>query len=234
MSMTRCLVLALSLWPATVPAQVAATTPPPIPRRGVRWIAPIVAEADATMQAAMAQVGPAMARAHADMERAHAEFGPAMARAQADKIRAQAAMAGGPWTGAVVGGLGFASTEDEDYVRTPPLPWAQRDPADQLYRDARLAPNRGRYASAAGLFEQIYAKYPRSTYAGDAYYWQAYALSKRDNDESLKRAIEVLRLQRTKAPNAGTRRDADELMTRIEGRLAMGGNEEAAARISAK
>jgi HEAT repeat protein len=165
--------------------------------------------------------------------RAHAQIGPAMARAQADMVRAQAALAGAPWSGVVAWGPGWASTWDEDYDRTPPLPWAQGDPADQLYRDARRALNRSRYDSAAGLFEQIYTKYPKSTYAGDAYYWQAYALSKRDNDVSLKRAIEVLRLQKSKAPNASTRRDADELRTRIEGRLAMGGNADAAERIAA-
>src|ERR1041385_3406518 len=221
MSMTRCLVLALALWPGAARAPGAATTPP-IPRTGVRWIAPILAEADARMQTAMAQAGPAMARAHADLLRAHAQIGPAMARAQAGMIRAQAALAGTQWSGGFVRGHGFASTEDEEYDRTPPLPWAQQDPADQTYRDARLALNRGTYARAADLF------------AGDAYYWQAYALSKRDDDKSLKRAIEVLRRQKSKAPNASTRRDADELMTRIEGRLAMGGDEAAAAQISAK
>ncbi|PYP42244.1 MAG: hypothetical protein DMD43_03590 [Gemmatimonadetes bacterium] len=236
MSIARCLVLALSAWPAAAPAQVAATTVPRLWRLDLQWIAPLIAEADARAQVAIAQAGPAMARAQADVMRAHAQIAPAMARAQADMIRAQAALAGGPWAGAFVRGEGhgFASTESEGYDRTPPLPWAQQDPADQIYRDARLALNRGRYARAADLFAQIYAKHPRSSYAGDAYYWQAYALSKRDSDESLKRAIEVLRLQKSRAPNASTRRDADELMTRIEGRLAMGGDAVAAAQISAK
>src|SRR5436309_8862555 len=154
MSMTRCLVLALSAWPAAAPAQVATTAVPRLWRPDLQWIAPVLAEADARAQVAIAQAGPAIARAQADVLRAHAQIAPAMARAQADMIRAQAALAGGPWAGAFVrgGGHGFASTEEEEYDRTPPLPWAQQDPADQTYRDPRLAPNRGRYASAADLF----------------------------------------------------------------------------------
>ncbi|NOT07855.1 MAG: hypothetical protein HOP28_06580 [Gemmatimonadales bacterium] len=114
----------------------------------------------------------------------------------------------------------------------PPAPWVQQDPADRLYADARAALNRGRNADAATLFADVYRKYPRSAYAADAYYWQAYALSKRGGGESLRQALEVLTLQKEKAPNASTRRDADNLYTRIEGELARRGDADAAGNIA--
>jgi HEAT repeat protein len=129
---------------------------------------------------------------------------------------------------------GFGSTFAlaDDYDRIPPESWAQQDPADQFYRDARRELNRGRYATAADLFANIYTKYPRSTYAGDAYYWQAYALSTRDSDEARRKALEILKRQREKAPNASTRSDADALTARIQGELARSGDPSAVAAIA--
>ncbi|HEX7023449.1 MAG TPA: HEAT repeat domain-containing protein [Gemmatimonadales bacterium] len=116
----------------------------------------------------------------------------------------------------------------------PPEAWAGQDPADQLYREAREELNRGRYVRAAEIFAQIYTRHPRSAYAGDAYYWQAYALSKRATDESLHQALDVLKLQRTRARGASTRRDADQLAIRVCGELARRGDAECAAEITSK
>jgi TolA-binding protein len=129
------------------------------------------------------------------------------------------------------GSFGFAWSEHE-IAESPPAPWAQQDPADQIYRNARQELNRGRYATAADLFASIYTRHPRSTYAGDAYYWQAYALSRRDNDESLRQALKVLEAQKQKARGASTRRDAEQLRIRICGELARRGDSECAAEIA--
>ncbi|HEV8358567.1 MAG TPA: HEAT repeat domain-containing protein, partial [Gemmatimonadales bacterium] len=248
MSIARYILIALSAWPAALPAQAVRASTPWVRPPDLSWIAPMVAAADARAKIALAQAGPivaeanarariamtqaapVMARAQAEMVRAQARMGPEMARAQADMMRAQAALAGAPWSDGFAWRHGPATTEG--YHRTPPLPWAQQDPADRLYRDARRDLNDGRFDRAAESFAAIYTKYPRSTYAGDAYYWQAYALSKRDSDETLRRAREVLRLQKSRAPKARTRRDAEELLTRIEGRLAQLGDPAAAAHIT--
>jgi len=220
MSSVRYLVLALSAAPVGVlPAQTARTRAPVVVRvPDLSWLGPVVANAQAIAAASLAQAGPALAGVE-----------PAMAQARMGLLHAEAALAA---SGARMGRFGsFAFTWDE-IAESPPAPWAQQDPADQIYRDARRELTRGRYATAADLFASIYSKHPRSTYAGDAYYWQAYALSRRDNDESLRQALKVLELQKTKARGASTRRDADQLRIRICGELAQRGDSECAAEIA--
>jgi HEAT repeat protein len=152
-----------------------------------------------------------------------------MAQARGGLLHAEAALAA---TSARIGHFGSFGFGWDDIAESPPAPWAQQDPADQIYRTARQELNRGRYATAADLFASIYTKHPRSTYAGDAYYWQAYALSRRDNDESLSKALKVLELQKTKARGASTRRDDEQLRIRICGELARRGDSECAAEIA--
>jgi len=222
MSSVRSLVLALSA--ATVGslhAQAAATTAPVVIRvPDLTWLGPIVADAQAHAAVAIAQARPSLA-----------QVGPAMAQARFGLMQAQAALASTSVHLGHVGSFGVVMAGDE-IAESPPAAWAQQDPADQLYRDARRELNRGRYATAADLFASIYKKYPRSTYAGDSYYWQAYALSKRDNDESLRQALGILDMQKTKAKGASSRRDADQLRIRICGELAQRGDSECAAEIS--
>jgi HEAT repeat protein len=81
------------------------------------------------------------------------------------------------------------------------------------------------------MFQEVYTKHPRSSYAGDAYYWEAYALYRRGGNESLRRAAEVLEVQQEKAPGASTRRDAESLETRVLTALAEAGDEDAARRL---
>jgi tetratricopeptide (TPR) repeat protein len=152
------------------------------------------------------------------MLQAQAALAGMSARAQVGLLRAEAALA--------------VSVGELDRVPPEPL-GASQDPADQLYRDARAALNRESYSRAAELFGQLYTKYPRSSYAGDAYYWQAYAYYKRGNDQSLKRALEVLKLQREKSPSASTRGEAETLAARIQGQLARSGDAEAAEAVTA-
>ena len=132
----------------------------------------------------------------------------------------------------VLSDLDGASWSD-DYAPRDVVPeaWNQQDPADQLYRRARESFNRRRYTEAAQMFQEVYTKHPRSSYAGDAYYWEAYALYRRGGNESLRRAAEVLQVQEEKAPRASTRRDAESLETRVLTALAEAGDEDAARRL---
>jgi HEAT repeat protein len=108
----------------------------------------------------------------------------------------------------------------------PPAAWQQQDPANSLYKQARDELNRNNYAKAAGLFAQIHTRYPRSAYAPDAYYWQAFALYKVGTEGDLKTARALLERQRRSFPNAATV-ESDEsasLLTRVNGLLARAGN----------
>jgi len=222
MSSVRYLVLALSAASVGSLHAQAATTRDPVVIRvpDLSWLGPVVANAQASAAAALAAARPSLA-----------QVGPAMAQARMGLLHAQTALT---MTGAHlgrIGSFGYVMAGD-DIAESPPAAWAQQDPADQTYREARRELTRGRYAIAADLFASIYKKYPRSTYAGDSYYWQAYALSKRNNDESLRQALGILDMQKSKAKGSSTRRDAEQLRIRICGELAQRGDSECAAEIA--
>ena len=115
------------------------------------------------------------------------------------------------------------------HTSTPPVAWQEQDPAVALYRNARNELNNGNYKRAAALFEQIISKYPRSTYAPDAYYWAAFALNRTDDND---RAERLLVLQRQRHPKAATAGDAATLLTRIRGQKAKAGDAGAAEGIA--
>ncbi len=115
---------------------------------------------------------------------------------------------------------------------TPPLPWAQQDPADSLYRAAREALNAGDFRRAATTFLNIVERFPKSSYASDALYWAAYADYRMGGSDDLKRALEALQRQRTEYPQARTRGDAEALAVRIQGQLARSGDADAAAAVA--
>ncbi len=117
---------------------------------------------------------------------------------------------------------------------TPPVPWAGQDSADSLYRAARRALNRNEYRAAAELFREIAQRHPRSSYAADALYWEAFALYRTGGTEALRSARDRLDEQDRRYADAGTRRsgDARTLAARIDGELARRGDAEAAARVN--
>jgi HEAT repeat protein len=115
----------------------------------------------------------------------------------------------------------------EGPAEIPRAPWIQGDPADSLYRVAREALNRRDYLAAADLFARISEKYPRSGYAPDALYWQAFALYRQGGEPRLRAALDALRRQRDRFPGAATKGDAAVLEQRIQGVLARGGDERA-------
>src|SRR5512142_990489 len=74
------------------------------------------------------------------------------------------------------------------FATVPPAVRRQGDPADSLYKLAREQLNGGEYRRAAELFRQLVEKYPKSTYAPDALYWNAFALYRSGSDSDLRRA----------------------------------------------
>lgn len=108
---------------------------------------------------------------------------------------------------------------------------AAADPADSLYSTARELMNRGDFRRASQLFARVSARYPDSPYAGDALYWQAYALYRQGGTSDLRAASKALKAHKEKYPKAKTRGDADALATRIDGTLARQGDAGSAERI---
>jgi HEAT repeat protein len=111
----------------------------------------------------------------------------------------------------------------------PPKPWAQADPADSLYRLARVTLNRGEYARAAQLFSEISQRFPNSVYAADARYWRAFALYRIGGTNDLRDALRALESAGPGYRQASLQADAAELTARIRGALAVRGDQTAAA-----
>lgn len=76
-------------------------------------------------------------------------------------------------------------------------------------------------------------RYPRSGYAADALYWEAFALYRLGGENDLRTALGRLETQKARFPKAGTSGDAVTLTTRIQGELARRGDAEAAATVTA-
>jgi HEAT repeat protein len=128
---------------------------------------------------------------------------------------------------------GFRTVPSRTPLAEAPEAWNQQDPADSLYRSAREAMNQRSHERAAELFHRIWNRHPRSTYAPDALYWEAFNRYRLDEEDQLEEALKLLAMQRERYAEASTRRngDAPELETRIQGILARRGNEDAAREI---
>lgn len=131
--------------------------------------------------------------------------------------------------------LALTTTELRAPAAEAPEPWSQQDPADSLYRAAREAMNDGEHERAADLFNRVWNRYPRSTYAPDAPYWEAFNRYRLGTTSHLERALELLELQAERYEDAATRTngDARSLRMRVAGMLAGRGNAEAAEAIVA-
>src|SRR6185436_19598799 len=123
----------------------------------------------------------------------------------------------------------FASL-DRQVMPLPPAPWAKADSADSLYRLAREAMSRNDYKRAAELFHQIPVRYPRSSYASQAIYFEAFALYRSGGDDDLSAARD--RLNQLKQRDAKIwKSDGAVLLTRVCGELAKRGDEACASDI---
>ncbi|HSH45771.1 MAG TPA: hypothetical protein VK966_07940, partial [Longimicrobiales bacterium] len=136
-----------------------------------------------------------------------------------------------PASGTYVGpGPRWVVVSDVGMADRAPEAWDRQDPADSLYRAARSAMNRSEYEEAAELFHRIWNEHPRSTYAPDAPYWEAFNRYRTGETRELEGALEVLEAQRERYASAPTRAngDAAALRARVRGQLASRGDEEAA------
>src|ERR1700730_4923394 len=119
---------------------------------------------------------------------------------------------------------------DRSFISSPPEPWAKADPADSLYRLAREALSRGDYKRAAEIFHRIPERYPQSAYAGQALYYEAFALYRSGGDDDLSTARDRLNQLKDRFP-AIAKKDGASLLTRVCGELAKRGDEPCAASI---
>jgi HEAT repeat protein/TolA-binding protein len=131
--------------------------------------------------------------------------------------------------------------------RTPPPAWAQGDPADSLYSEARQVLNRGDWGRAARMFADLQKNYPKSAYQNESQYWEAWARYKIGTTDELRTAAKILEPlasrvtpQNTDGSNprryySDNRRTSDSeilaLYARINGALAQRGDRDAAAKV---
>ena len=109
----------------------------------------------------------------------------------------------------------------------------QGSPEDSLWRSAREALNRGEYARASALFRSLEQRYPRSRVAPAALYYQAFSLYRSGSSDELRSALEALKAQQEKYPEAAADPDAATLRTRLYAALAARGDAQAAAALRA-
>jgi len=113
-----------------------------------------------------------------------------------------------------------------------PAPWAAKDPADSLYREARAALGKGDYKKAADIFRRIYTQYPQSAYAGESLYYLAFSEYRIGGSERLHSALNSLSLIESRYPALSKKSDAKALRTRVCGELARQGDEACAAEVA--
>ncbi len=108
-----------------------------------------------------------------------------------------------------------------------------QDPADSLYRAAVQRLNQDEYRRAAEMFARIQARYPRSNYAAQALYYQAFALYRNGREEDLRAGLDALRLLQERYADAyRSLSEAQTLSARIQGELARRGDSRAAEDIA--
>ncbi len=120
-------------------------------------------------------------------------------------------------------------------THTPSLEsWAQGDPADSLYRLAREALSRSDFKRAAEVFHRITERYPKSAYAGQSLYYEAFSLYRSGDTDDLEAARDRLRTLRQRFPSLASGGDARTLVTRVCGELAKRGDQDCARTIASQ
>ncbi len=208
--------------PKRAPRVHRPTIVPAIPLTAAVTNAPL-AEAQASLEAAAAT----LAMAQPDFAVLSAQA-PVLAMAATELQSANIALTLAPMA-MTIGPMSVWSLNGDEEELTEPK-WqnqSQSDVADSAYRAARQALNQNQYEKAATLFRGIRDRYPKSSYVPNTYYWQAFALYRDGSEENLRAAREALKTQAKDYKRATTRRDADVLLTRVQGSLARLGDEEA-------
>ncbi|HZS61101.1 MAG TPA: HEAT repeat domain-containing protein [Gemmatimonadaceae bacterium] len=80
----------------------------------------------------------------------------------------------------------------QEVVAMPPVGQFPDDPADSLYTAARAAMAKQQYSRAADLFHEITSRYPRSSYASNAAYYEAFSRSRLGDIDNLREAYRIL------------------------------------------
>ncbi len=106
------------------------------------------------------------------------------------------------------------------------------DSPEELFDDGREALDDDEFRAAARLFGELYDEFPESEHTGDALYWRAYAYYRLGHVKYLKKALNALSIQIDEYPEASTLGDAEDLLVRIEGKLAKAGDAAAAGRVA--
>jgi TolA-binding protein len=129
----------------------------------------------------------------------------------------------------------IAFTVAGDPAALPAPSYAPEDAADSLWRAGRIAIADERWRDAARIFERLVNDHPTSAYAGDALYWQAFALQRTGMQSDMRRAVRALETQRDKYASSATWTSGEgpALLNRVNGRLARSGDAEAGAAVAA-
>jgi HEAT repeat protein len=132
------------------------------------------------------------------------------------------------------GGPSVATTISDTGARIPAASWALRDSADTLWRRGRISISEESWRDAAFYFRTLVERYPSSAYAGDALYWQAFALQRAGSNNDLRNAVRALETQRDRYARSATYTSGESAarMTRVNGRLARTGDADAAYAIA--
>lgn len=117
-----------------------------------------------------------------------------------------------------------------------PKSWAPADSADSLWRAGRNAISDENWRLAQRLFSRIHDDYPKSAYAADSYYWEAFALSRRGGTDNVRDAVALLTRQQERFADASSVKNGDSksLLVRLQGTLARNGDANAAADITTR
>lgn len=121
--------------------------------------------------------------------------------------------------------IGFVMPGQARAVERPAGAWQQQD-AEASYERGRAALNRGNYERAAELLRAYREASPEGRNVAESLYWEAFALSRLEGTANLKAALDAIRWQRERFPNAATATDAEALRARVHGELARRGDAE--------
>ena len=121
----------------------------------------------------------------------------------------------------------------EEFLNAQPRSaWATADPADSIYRLARESLNRGEYRRAAQLFKEVTTKFPKSQYALDCAYWEAFSRYRAGTTDDLREALKILDEGKDKfAYLRSSESDVAGLRARVQGALAARGDATAARQL---
>lgn len=109
--------------------------------------------------------------------------------------------------------------------------WFPQDTVDALFRRARTEFNARNYQVAIDLFRRIREQHVRSQYLPQAYYYEAFALSRLNSEDSYRQALDLLNAYRSQYEQNWTSNYAS-LYTQIQGSLARLGDRDAAAALA--